>query len=174
MQNVQILKITRTKEIIFSTAFTAMAVYAPMLVHYFGGVDAGRKLLPMPFFVLLAGVMLGWRAGLVTALASASISFLLTGMPKVELLPFVTLQLATYGFFAGFLKEKYNVFLSTFTSIILGWIAIGIAQIFFSKIGAINYVISGMKIGIIGILLELVLIPAIVVGVRRLKKRNEL
>ena len=55
MQNVQVLKITRTKEIIFSAVFTALAIYAPMVVHHFAGVDGGRKFLPMPFFVLLAG-----------------------------------------------------------------------------------------------------------------------
>ncbi|MDD5489827.1 MAG: ECF transporter S component [Candidatus Moranbacteria bacterium] len=173
MENVQVLKITRTKEIIFSAVFTMMAVWAPMLIHYFGGVDGGRKFLPMPFFVLLAGLLLGWRAGLVTALASASISFFLTGMPKVELLPFVTLQLAAYGFVAGLLKEKYNVFLSASVSIVSGWLAIGIALFLFSEMNVMNYVVWGIKIGIFGILLQLILVPLIVVGVRHLRKRNE-
>src|SRR4030042_7093925 len=112
MQNVQVLKITRTKEILFSVVFTALAVYTPMLVHYFGGVNAGRKFLPMPFFVLLAGLTLGWRAGVGTGLFSPIISFLISGMPVLGILPILIIQLCAYGFFAGILREKYSVLFS--------------------------------------------------------------
>ena len=174
MQNVKVLKITRTKEIIFVAVFTAMAVYMPMLVHYFAGVDGGREFLSMPFFVLLAGLLLGSRAGLVTAFASASISFLLTGMPKVELLPIVTLQLAAYGFIAGLLKEKYSSLISVAGAIIFGLILTGIAVFFFSKINAVDYAASFIRDGWIGILIQIALIPFIIKIVKVEPLREEL
>ena len=161
MQYVQTFKITRTKEIIFSAVFTALAVYAPMLVHYFGGVDAGRKFLPMPFFVLLAGLALGWRAGLVTGLVSPIISFLLSGMPVIGVLPIIIIQLCAYGFFAGLLKKKYNTFISLAGAIILGFALVGLAVLFFSKMNVAAYILSAVRDGWIGILFQLAALPII-------------
>jgi len=169
MQKVQALKITRAKEIIFSVAFTAMAVYAPMLVHYLGGVDAGRKFLPMPFFVLLAGLTLGWRAGLMAGLVSPIISFLISGMPAIAILPVMIIQLCAFGFLSGILKEKYSSFISLAGAIIFGFILAGMAILFFSKINAAAYVMNAMRDGWMGILIQLALIPVIIkiVGVNK-------
>jgi hypothetical protein len=165
MQNVQVLKITRVKEIIFSVLFTVFAVWTPMVVHYLGGAGAGRKFLPMPFFVLLAGLVLGWRAGLATGLASPVISYLLSGMPLLSVLPIIIIQLCACGFFAGLLREKYNAFVSLAGAIILGYLAMGLAALFFSKMSAMAFVAGALKDGWIGILVQIILLPFFVKAV---------
>lgn len=161
MQNIQALKLTKTKEAVFAAGFTALAVYAPMVVHYFGGVNAGRKFLPMPFFVLLAGLLLGWRAGLAAGLFSPVISYLLSGMPALPVLPIIIIQLSAFGFFAGILKEKHGVLVSLAGAIILGFLLTGVAVLFFSKMNAVMYVINALKDGLPGIAMQLILLPII-------------
>lgn len=158
----QALKLTKTKELMLSAVFTALAVYAPMLIHYFGGVDAGRKFLPMPFFVLAAGLILGWRAGLVTGLFSPVISYLISGMPMLSILPIIIIQLCACGFFAGLLREKHNVFISLTGAIIFGLLSAGLAVLFFSKMSAMAYVAGAIRDGWAGILAQLVVLPAII------------
>ncbi len=162
MQNVQALKLTRTKEIIFSAVFTALAVYAPMVAHHFGGPAAGQKFLPMPFFVLLAGLLLGWRAGLAAGLASPIISFMLTGMPMLNILPIIIIELCAYGFFAGLLKKRFNILISLAGAIFFGYLAMGLAVLFFSKMNAVAFLASALKIGWIGILFQVVLLPLMI------------
>jgi len=174
MQNIQVLKITKTKEIFFSAVLTALAVYAPMLVHSFGGVNAGRKFLPMPFFVLLAGLALGWRAGLVTGLASPAISFLLSGMPRAEILPFVIVQLCVYGLVAGLLNRKYNASISIALAILAGLFSITISMLLFSKMNAFVYAAGVIKDGWIGMLVQIILISLVIklVEVRPLQRES--
>ncbi|PIU78769.1 MAG: hypothetical protein COZ28_01805 [Candidatus Moranbacteria bacterium CG_4_10_14_3_um_filter_44_15] len=167
MQNIQVLKLSRTKEIIFSAVFTAMAVYAPMVVHYFGGVDAGRKFLPMPFFVLLAGLMLGWRAGLATGLFSPIISYLISGMPMLPILPIIIIQLSFLGLISGIMKSKYNVWLSLTVAIIASWFAMGIAVYFFSSMSMIKFLISAAKDGWVGTAAQLAVLPFLASALRR-------
>lgn len=167
MIKTEAIKITKTKEIIFSVTFTALAVYAPVLVHYFAGVDGGRMFLPMPFFVLLAGLMLGWRAGLATALMSPAVSYLISGMPMMNILPFITIQLIAYGVVAGIAKEKYNAVVSVAVAIAAGWLIIGIALFLFSKMNAMIYITQGIKIGFAGIALQLLVVPTIVYFAKR-------
>ncbi len=159
MQSIQVLKITRTKEILFSAVFTALAIYAPMVVHHFAGIDGGRKFLPMPFFVLLAGLLLGWRAGLATGLASPIISFLFSGMPILNILPIIIIQLSAYGFLAGILGEKYNSFLSLAGAIIFGLILTGFSVLLFSKMNAALYISNIIRDGWMGILFQLATLP---------------
>lgn len=159
MQNVQTLKLTRTKEAVFAAVFTALAVYTPMLVHHFGGAAAGRIFLPMPFFVLAAGLLFGWRAGFVTGLISPILSFLISGMPMAIILPFITVQLCAYGFVAGNLKERFNGWISLAGALLAGMLASGIAVLLFSKMNAAAYVFSALKDGWIGIAIQFAALP---------------
>jgi hypothetical protein len=161
MQNVQTLKITKTKEAVFATVFTVLAVYAPMVVHHFSGVAGGRIFLPMPFFVLAAGLILGWRAGLVAGIASPIISFLVSGMPTANVLPFVTVQLCFYGFMAGILKSRFNAWFSIAGALLAGLLAGGISVFLFSKMSAVGFTLGAAKDGWIGIALQLLLLPLI-------------
>jgi len=55
--------------------------------------------------VMLAGMLWGHWVGLACGMVSPVISFFLTGMPGVALLPFMTVELAVYGLSAGLLRR---------------------------------------------------------------------
>ncbi len=79
-------------------------------------------LLPMHWPVILVGLCYGWRSGAVVGLASPGVSFLFSGMPLPAILPAMTLELAAYGFFAGFFREslRRSALLSTALSLVGG------------------------------------------------------
>ena len=170
---VKIFNVSIIQETLYVGVFTTLAIYTPYIVHFFGGTNAGQKFLPLPFFVLLAGILLGWRAGLTTAIAAPLISYLISGMPMINILPFIMLQSAVLGAISGILRRKENVVISLTAAIALGWMTIGIALFIFSKINALNYVVSGIKNGLPGIVLELVLIPIIIVVINKYLSREE-
>jgi len=161
MNNLQVLSASKIKTIFFVFTFVFLAVITPMLAHYFGGVMAGRLFLPMPFFVLVAGLSLGWRAGLATALLVPVISYSLTGMPSGAILPFILIEMAGYGFFAGFLREKVkNIWVSLFGALIFGrmFLALAIALLP-TKLIADQYIFGAISVGWRGIVLQIILVP---------------
>ena len=87
-------------------AFIVAAVGLPALMHMTGAPV--RWLLPMHWPVLLAGILYGWRGGLLIGALSPASNWLITGFPLPPVLPAMTLELATYGLVAGLLREKLN------------------------------------------------------------------
>lgn len=67
-----------------------------------------RLVLPMHWPVILAGLVYGWRAGLLVGAAAPTVSYLLSGMPLPAVLPAMTLELAAYGFLAGLLRQRFH------------------------------------------------------------------
>lgn len=98
----------------------AAAVLLPSAAHLLG--LSVRMFLPMHWPVLLVGLVYGWRSGLIIGLAAPSLSFLVSGMPRVGILPAMSAELATYGLLAGFFREvlKLNVFLATGLALLVG------------------------------------------------------
>jgi len=162
MINVQTLRLTWVKELIFTTAFVALAVLAPMVFHFFGGIGAGRIFLPMYFFVLTAGLILGWRAGLATGAFSVLISYLISGMPAINILPFIAIELSVYGLVAGLLKDKFSVWISLLGALALGRLAVLPAVFLFSNINAGNFVLVALRDGWQGVALQIIFIPVVV------------
>ena len=165
MNNLQALKLTRIKTIFFVFAFTSLAVVTPMLAHYFGGVTAGRVFLPMHFFVLMAGLLFGWRAGLAVGVLTPLVSYFFTGMPLVAILPFIVIETATYGLFAGLLQERIkNIWVSLISALVIGRIFLALAIMLLpTKIIASQYVLSAISAGWRGIVLQIILVPIVVV-----------
>ncbi|KAB7788170.1 ECF transporter S component [Bifidobacterium cebidarum] len=97
----------------FQTAAAALAVIAavalPQIFHVAGaalglGTALGQTLLPMHLPVLLVGLLAGPYAGVATGAFAPIISFALTGMPMAPMVPFMVIELAAYGLFAGLLR----------------------------------------------------------------------
>jgi len=162
INGIQIKKLIQTKELIFTTIFVALSVLTPMVFHFFGGINAGRSFLPIHFFVLVAGLLLGWRAGLITGLASPLISFLISGMPVINILPFIIIELSAYGFLAGLLRQRFNLWISLFGAIVLGRVAVLTAIFLFSNINAVNFVLSAARDGWRGIVMQIIFVPVVV------------
>ena len=92
-----------------STQAVLLALSAAVLpaVSHLAGLPV-RWLLPMHWAVLLAGLTYGWRAGVAIGLLAPSASFLLSGMPLPHILPAMTVELAAYGFVAGFARQTWR------------------------------------------------------------------
>lgn len=154
----RVLNFTEAKYYVFSAVFTALAVGAPWIAHQFH--IAGQVFLPMHIFVLASGLLFGWRAGLLVGTLSPILSFSLTQMPVMALLPQVTLELAVYGLAIGLLREKnLNIWVSLAGAMILGrLVRIVVIMALFPKMDPIQFI----QISLPGIILQLALIPFIV------------
>jgi niacin transporter len=85
----------------------AAAVVLPAAAHLTGLPT--RVLLPMHWPVILAGLCYGWRSGLLIGLMAPVTSFFISGMPPVHILPAMTVELAAYGFLAGFTRQSLRL-----------------------------------------------------------------
>lgn len=85
------------------TLLLCAAWLLPAAVHL-AGLPV-RQLLPMHWPAIVAGLCYGWRSGAVIGALSPIVSFLISGMPRPAVLPSMTLELAAYGFFAGFVLQ---------------------------------------------------------------------
>lgn len=133
--------------------FTIANVIFPVILHQFP--SGGRMFLPIYFFTLIAGYRFGWRAGVITALASALASFALTGMPPIPVLPFVLFKGVLLGLFAG-IVARYSrlplllsllliVFLYQFCGAIFEWF----------MLHNLTLVLADITTGYMGLLLQI-------------------
>ncbi len=102
-----VLRYTDIRSYIFTAVFISLAVLVPWVFHQFR--LAGPTFLPMHIFVLMAGLIFGWRAGLIVGLFTPIISHLTSGMPVMSVLPQITVELVAYGSISGMLREKFNL-----------------------------------------------------------------
>jgi len=164
---------------IFSAAFISLDVVVPWLTHHFGGVVAGSMFLPMFFFILLAGLSGGWRAGLLVGLCTPLISFAVSGMPLLPVLPQITIECVFYGLIAGLLRGKFHlrIIWALIGAMILGRLArLGfIAAVFLlygGEVSPLAYMWAVVLQGLPGIAIQLALIPLIIrVGEKWYQKR---
>lgn len=165
MTQTRILKLINIKSVIYTYIFTALAVLAPVVTHQLAGAQAGRMILPMHLFIIIAGMLLGWRAGLIVGLLTPLISFSLTGVPLPVVLPFIAIELVSYGFLSGifFKTLKLNIWLALSGAMIFGRIILWLALLILpTKIAAGQYLVGIMQAGWPGILLQLMLAPLLV------------
>ena len=100
----RVLSFSEAKYYVFSVAFISAAVFFPWLAHQFQ--LAGARFLPMHFFIIIAGFLFGWRIGVAVGVLSPLMSYSITQMPSVAILPEVILELAVYGLVTGLLRER--------------------------------------------------------------------
>jgi len=101
------LKYKDVRSYLFTAAFVMLAVFVPWVFHQFH--LAGATFLPMHIFVLIAGLLFGWRAGLLVGLFTPLVSYFISGLPALNILPQVIIEVSAYGFIAGILREKYSL-----------------------------------------------------------------
>lgn len=178
-----VLRFTDVRSYVIAAVFILLDVLVPRLFHSFN--LAGATYLPMHIFVLLASLLFGWRAGLIVGLLTPISSYAVSQMPAAAILPQVTVELAAYGLVAGILRERFNLkpVWSLLGAMVSGRIALftAIAVIYLIKGIAISplsayatpwaAVWSAIKLGIPGMLLQIVLLPAAVWATEKLTKR---
>jgi hypothetical protein len=166
------MKIT-TKQLVLTALFLAIGILLPMVFHSFG--ISGLVFLPMHIPVLLCGLVCGWSLGGIVGLVLPFISLLLTARPPLYPVGIsMALELASYGIVAGLLYkgEKSNIFVALIGAMLAGRLVMGIANV--ALLGLSNETLSAFISGAFvtalpGIILQLVLIPAIVLGLEKAK-----
>ncbi|MBT1180800.1 ECF transporter S component [Bifidobacterium sp. CP2] len=174
----------------FQTAAALLAVVAavalPQVFHVAGaamglGTIIGQTLLPMHLPVLLVGLLAGPYAGLATGALAPIASFALTGMPMAPMVPFMVIELASYGLFAGLLR---GVRVPDAVPSPLGWLAklvaaqVGGRLVDALAIAVAVYVLGNAQMsvasvwtavgtGLPGLVLQWVLIPVVMFAVER-------
>lgn len=162
------------------------AVALPQVFHLAGaalglGPMLGQTLLPMHLPVLLVGLLAGPYAGVATGALAPVISFALTGMPMAPMVPFMVIELASYGLFAGLLR---GVRLPSALPSPLDWLvrllgaqvagrlvdglAIAVAVAFLGNTSmTVASVCAAVLTGLPGLVLQWVAVPAIMFAVDR-------
>lgn len=166
----KVLTLSQAKYYIFSAIFVGLAVLTPTIFHQFN--LAGPKFLPMHIFVLLAGLLFGWRTGLLVGLLSPLMSYGITHLPPMAILPETTLELAVYGLAIGLLRERgLNIWATLISAMILGRFA---RLAFVLAFGLHTNFWQYLQMSWPGIILQLALIPAIIYLLRKfLFKKGE-
>lgn len=147
-----------------TAGFVALSVAVPYAIHQFVGISAARAFLPMHFFVLCAGLLLGWQPGLVAGLLSPAISYSLSGMPPAPTLFPITLEIATYGLVAGLMKRIFpkNLWLPLIAALIAGRTVLA-ATVFVRGIPSpLSYLGGSVLAGLPGIAIQIALLPFMV------------
>ena len=160
-----VFHLSKVKQLFFVSFFTALAVATPAIFHFFGGIGAGRTFLPMHIFILTAGLVLGWRAGLAVGVLTPLLSHSITSMPALALLPFILIEASIYGLFSGWLRQEMNlgVYPALVGAMVAGRIFLMLSiWLLPANFSAFAYVVGAIKAGWIGILIQLALVPFVV------------
>ena len=164
---------TRNKisdKILLTVCAIAASVALPQIVHTIGhisglGTALGEVLLPMHFFVFLVGLYAGPWVGGITGFCAPMISFMLSGMPRVQALPFMMIELLGYGLIAGLLcrtriNRFFKVAIAQIGGRLLRFAAIGIAAGCFDVQGVTMLSVwKAVPTGLLGILLQWSILP---------------
>jgi len=165
-----------TKQVVLSGLFIAIALLLPFLTAQ--NPVLGRRLLPMHLPVLLCGFVCGWPYGLIVGLVSPVFRSLLFGMPPMfPTAVAMSFELAAYGCITGLLhrllpKNNVNIFVSLISAMIGGRIVWGIVSVILYGLSKSTFTwqifVTGAFIDAIpGIVLQIILIPIIVVALKR-------
>lgn len=164
------------KKLTLSGLLLAMTLLLPFLTGQIPQI--GSMLSPMHIPVLLCGFICGWQYGFTIGLIAPVLRFMIFGMPPLFPVGIaMTFELAAYGLCAGifykiFPKSNLYVFVNLILSMIAGRIVWGIAMYVMALFTAIEFNINIFLAGaffnaIPGIILHLVIIPPIVIALRK-------
>lgn len=170
----------KTKGLVWASLFLAIGIVIPYIFHTTG--LPGQVFLPMHIPVLLCGLILGGKYGVLVGILSPLINSAILGMPPI----FPTgvamvFELATYGIITGVLYKgkKCNIFVSLISAMILGRVVSGIVNYILLTVGGSGFILSAFITGtfvkgVWGMIIQLILIPILVKALEKVKKGNVL
>lgn len=165
------------KNLTLSAMFIAIGVVLPFFTGQIQQI--GSMLLPMHIPVFLCGLICGWQYGAAVGLVLPVLRSFLFGMPP--LYPnavAMSAELLTYGLVAGLLYSRSRwqcviaLYRSLIAAMIAGRVVWGITEVILLGIGGSvftweAFVAGALLNSIPGIILQLVLIPAVMVALNR-------
>ena len=164
-------------KMVLAALFLALAYVMPFLTGQIA--EIGSMLCPMHIPVLLCGYICGWPWGLAVGFVAPLFRSLTLGMPPVfPTAVCMAFELAAYGFVIGLLyiiiKKKgiVSLYISLVSAMLAGRAVWGIVMAILMGIGKSSFPMSAFVAGaflnaIPGIIIQLVLIPAIMLVLER-------
>jgi hypothetical protein len=167
-----------TKQISLSGLFISLGIVVPFLFHQFG--LAGRIFSPMHFPVFFAGILIGPLSGAMVGFLSPILSFSLTGMPPAYAVPLMALELPVYGLTIGLLVRylKAPIIINLLVSMIAGRIAFALGIFIIGSfvklpVSFISFLEASFITGMPGIFLQLIIIPALAIRLKKIPVFSE-
>lgn len=164
-----------TRSLVFTALCVALCAVLPMAVH--SVPNAGSVILPMHIPVLLCGLACGPLWGLACGVLGPIVSSITTGMPGPAYLPSMILELAAYGLVAGLIirlvrtgKPIVDLYIALLVAMLAGRVLYGVMNALIFRAGAYSlpvWLTSAFVTGLPGIAIQLVLLPGVVVGLRK-------
>ena len=147
------LNYDEAKTYLWATVFVACNLVLPQVFHLIP--QGGIVFAPLSLVILAGAYKLGWRVGLIAALASPLVNHLLTGMPAWSTLPVMTLKLVVLALTAGFTAQHFKqATLPLLTGVVLvSMLAGGLGEL--ALTGGIGGTVQDFTIGWPGILLQI-------------------
>lgn len=168
---------TKTQKLALTGMLMAVGILLPFATAHGLGLP-GTVLLPMHIPVLLGGLVCGPLYGAVCGFLLPILNCALTGMPAAyPMLPIMAMELLTYGAVSGLLfhqtpmgRWKFGVYPAMLIAMVCGRVAYGLTfgllLIISGQIKALT-VWAAIATGLSGIVIQLLLVPAVVLAVRR-------
>ena len=140
------------KTYLAAALFVAGNIVLPQICHLVP--QGGLRWLPIYFFTLVGAYKYGWRAGLLTALASPLANAALFGMPAVAALPAILVKSVLLAGAAGYAARRFNrVSVALLAAVVLFYQVVGSAGEW-ALTGSFTAAMQDFRIGIPGMLLQ--------------------
>ena len=165
------------KNLVLAAMFLAMGFVLPFLTGQIQQI--GNMLLPMHIPVLLCGLICGWKYGLFVGAVLPLMRSFFFGMPPIYPTAIaMAFELAAYGLTVGLLfsRARWQCIRSLYRCLILAMLSgravWGVAQVLLLELGENGFTLVAFLSGaflnaIPGIILQLILIPAIMLALDR-------
>ena len=168
----------RVRSLVMAAVCVALGLFLPFLTGQIPQI--GSKLSPMHIPILLCGFLCGWQYGLIAGFITPILRSVLFGMPPMmPTAAAMAFELAAYGAFTGILyrllpRNVLNVYVTLVASMLLGRVVWGVASMLLymangSQVTFAIFLTGAFVNAVPGIVLHIVIIPPIVLALRKAK-----
>lgn len=167
----------KTYKLVLTALFLALCLVLPFVT---GGIPTiGNMLLPMHIPVLLCGLLCGWQYGLVIGFVAPLLRSVLFAMPPIYPVALaMAFELAAYGLIIGLVYTALHkrglaaLYGSLLVAMVGGRLVWGVAEVVLLGMAGNAFTLQAFLSGALltavpGIVLQLVLIPAVMVALDR-------
>lgn len=148
------LNLSNTKTYLFAAAFIIGNLLLPQMAHLIP--RGGLIFLPIYFFTLIAAYKYGIHVGLLTAVLSPLVNYVLFGMPPIAVLPSILIKSVVLAVAAALIAKKFKKV--SILGILIAILAYQLVGTFAEWIivGDFWVAVQDFKIGIPGMFIQLV------------------
>ncbi len=148
------LNFNEVKTYLTALIFILGNIILPQLFHFIP--NGGIMFLPIYFFTLVAAYKYGIKAGLLTALLSPLVNYLLFGMPALQMLPVIIIKSSLLALAASFAATYFKrISILILVLVVLSYQLAG-TLVEFLFVGDIYIALQDFRIGIPGMILQII------------------